>query len=80
VCTHIAKLGSPIQKAVRDRPIIPEDSGWQFLCDGGEEETEAQVWALSEVIELEPTLAEFIDAPDGTVLVRDAKTNTWRTR
>ena len=32
VCKHVALDGLPIQRAVRDEPTTPADSGWQFLC------------------------------------------------
>jgi hypothetical protein len=79
VCAHVAKLGYPILRAERDKPTMPEDTGWQFLCNAEEpeNENEAQVWALSEVLEHEPSLAEFVHSPPGTTLVRDNTDSPW---
>jgi len=82
VCSHVAKLGYPILLAERGNSLEPEDSGWQFLCDSGEveRENEAQVWALGEVVDWEPSLAELMDAPSGTTLVRKSRTHAWEIR
>jgi hypothetical protein len=71
VCSHIAK-GQAILRAVRSEPLSAEDSGWQFLCDSGEQENEnqAQVWSVREVLEHEPSLKPFLVEPSGTVLTR----------
>jgi hypothetical protein len=80
VCRHVAKLGKPILFSARDEPTTPEDSGWQFLCNSGatEDETAAEVWAVSEVVDHEPTLAEFVESPVGTQLIRDNPDSPWR--
>ena len=79
VCSHIAKGGLPVLLAVRTEPSEPEDSGWQFLCNSGKEETEseAQVWLVSEVLDLEPGLAAFINLPVGTRLLRTNLNSKW---
>ncbi len=79
VCPHVAKPDYPILRAERDEPTMAEDTGWQFLCNTAESESEneAQVWALSEVIEHEPSLAEFVNYPPGTVLVRENQNSQW---
>ena len=81
VCEHVAKHGFPILGAVRTEPLREEDSGWQFLCYSGpdEDENQAQVWAVSEVLGLEPSLTEFIDSPVGTRLCRRDKNSKWET-
>lgn len=80
ICPHVAKLGYPILRADRDEPTMPVDTGWQFLCNSAdvEEESEAEVWALSEVLEFEPSLGEFADYPPGTTIIRDSQNSPWR--
>ncbi len=74
VCSHVAK-GRAILRAVKSEPLSEEDSGWQFLCDSGEREDEdqAQVWSVREVLEREPSLKPFLDGPPETVLTRKGK-------
>ena len=79
VCFHIAKERLPILRAVRTEPLELEDSGWQFLCNSGKEEkeAEAQVWLVSEVLGLEPSLSAFINSPAYTELFRPDKNSKW---
>ena len=79
VCGHVAKQGLPILGAVRTEPLRQEDSGWQFLCYSGpdEDEDHGQVWAVSEVLSLVPSLSHFIDFPVGTRLRRRDKNSKW---
>jgi hypothetical protein len=80
VCVHVAKQGYPIMRAERDKPTMTEDSGWQFLCNSGEleNESEAQVWSVSEVVQREPSLADFVGASVGTKLIRNSQDAPWR--
>jgi len=77
VCSHIVIKKMPILMAKRDYPQMEEDSGWQFLCCSGEEETEAQVWALKEVFEVEPSLKFLIEMPVGSVFRREDCNSQW---
>jgi len=79
VCSHVARDGYPVLLAKRDDPMDPDDSGWQFLCGSGvhEDEQLAQVWAVSEVVEKEPTLKGIIGSPVGSKFVRRDKTSPW---
>lgn len=79
VCEHIALEKLPILYAKRDEPLSSEDSGWQFLCNSGKEENEekAQVWAISEVLALEPSLVEYIEKLPGTMIFRKNINDTW---
>jgi len=58
---------------------MPEDSGWQFLCDTGEDEDSerARVWLVCEVTDYEPSLLPFIGFPPGTVLRRRSREADW---
>ena len=80
LCEHVANEGFPILRAIRDEPLEDADSGWQFVCDSGksEDEDNAQVWAISEVLEIEPSLTEYIDESPGTVLERKNKDSQWK--
>lgn len=79
VCGHVATERLPILRAVRDAPIVPEDSGWQFLCGSVEDEDPgaAKIWLVCEVLDYEPSLAPFIDYPPGTELTRRNQTSGW---
>ena len=58
---------------------MPEDTGWQFLCNQADEDIqEAQVWSLREVVNLEPALAAFLNCPVGTTLVRADRASPWK--
>jgi hypothetical protein len=76
----VAAEHKPILFAERSHALDETDSGWQFL--GAEDEDmapeEAQVWAVSEVIEHEPTLSKYIDMPAGTRLTRASSSTAWR--
>jgi hypothetical protein len=78
VCTHVAIGRRPILFAERSEPVEAVDSGWQFLC-GLEEDhgTEAQIWSLQEVINADLSLAQLVDLPVGTRVVRSTVTATW---
>ncbi|HVU08863.1 MAG TPA: DUF2185 domain-containing protein [Verrucomicrobiae bacterium] len=78
VCFEVAN-GAPILRAERSEPQDPADSGWQFLCGISSENWQtAKVWALREVLEREPTLAEFLESPFGTVLIRHSPNMRWK--
>ena len=79
VCSHVAKDRLPILRAIRTEPVEPEDSGWQFVCGCVEEEddAEAEVWSISHVLEIEPTLAQLLNRSIGTVLQRSDERSSW---
>lgn len=79
VCSHVAG-GQPFRRATKSEPLSAEDSGWQFLCDSveREDESQAQVWSIREVLELDPSLKPFLDKPSGTTLVRDGPQGDWK--
>jgi hypothetical protein len=79
VCGHVA-AGHDILCAERSNPVAAEDSGWQFLCNSGahEREAEAQVWSIAEVIAREPSIALFVGSAVGSKLVRDSVLDEWR--
>ena len=78
VCSHVALGLHPILRAVRDEPTMLEDSGWQFNCGvEDEDESTAKVWLVCEVLEDEPSLAEFMGYPPLTVLTRPDVESPW---
>jgi hypothetical protein len=68
VCTHVAHGEHQLRLAIRGRPSVPEDSGWQFLCASGEEENSstAEIWRLDEVAEICPSIAQILAKPIGS--------------
>lgn len=79
VCSHVAKEAYPILRAIRTEPLEPEDSGWQFLCNSGraEVEAEAQVWLVEEVLGIEGSLSTLINCEVGTEISRESKGSAW---
>jgi len=82
VCEHVATQCCSILSAFRTEPDAPEDSGWQFFCGKVEEEDPrlAKVWLLKEVLELEPSLLEYLDMPPGIQIWRSSPKEDWLTR
>ena len=80
VCGHVAAKTHPILFAERSQPDEPVDTGWQFVCNSGldEDPESAKVWALDEVIALEPSLAAILDHPPGTQLIRKDASSPWQ--
>lgn len=79
VSGNVAANVDSILKAERSDPVDEVDSGWQFWggdSDPLEPET-AQIWSVGEVLELEPTLAAYIDLPAGTTLRRASQIADW---
>lgn len=77
VCFEVAQ-GAPVLYAVRTECLREVDSGWQFLCgDIHEDAKKAQVWAVHELLEQDPSLAPYIDYPVGTVLSRQSSDAEW---
>lgn len=80
LCAHVAKSQFPILLGERDESTMPEDTGWQFLCNRVESEDmqEAQVWGLNEVLDVVPSLARFVNCPVGTTIMRDDEKSEWK--
>jgi hypothetical protein len=65
-------------RAQRDVPGDPADSGWQFLCGAKfEDQHQAQVWAVEDVLAQEPSLASFINQAPGVALSRGVPGGEW---
>jgi len=79
VCTHVASGKFPILLAERSESDDPTDTGWQFVCNAGFEETAetAEIWLLDEVLKIEPSLRDYIILPPGSALVRENPSSPW---
>jgi hypothetical protein len=80
VCGHVANNHLPILQAIRTQRDFDEDSGWQFLCGCNPEEdcTSPEIWAVGEVIDLEPSLSDWIESPIKTELRRAVHNEPWQ--
>lgn len=79
LCPHVASGSHSILMAVRTEPVNEADSGWQFLCNVEEDLPEdAQVWSVSEVLQLDPSLRDYINAPPGTTIMRESNSASWK--
>jgi hypothetical protein len=82
VSKKVALGQSLILFAMRSEPVDEADSGWQFT-EGGSEifgSESAQLWLVSEILELEPSLSPFINYPAGVKLYRGSENSIWMRR
>lgn len=78
VCEHIAEAGCPILHALRDEPVVDEDSGWQFTCGAsGHTDETGRVWSLSKEISHDDLLVDVIGLPAGSSVVRTRLSSPW---
>jgi len=78
VCVHVATGGKSIRIAERSAPEDAADSGWQFCCgEALEDWRKAQVWSIEEVLQLEPSLMDFVDLPAEITLTRGSSSDQW---
>lgn len=79
ICSHVAKENLPILRAVRDEPMDPTFSGWQFTCGLNEHENTdtGLIWLVEEVLNLDQSLRPFIEMPVGTALTRGDAESSW---
>ena len=78
VCQEVATFHSPILYAVREAQSYEEDSGWQFGCGASDEVADgAQIWAFSEVLAVEPSLAFIATLPVGSCVIRESGDKPW---
>ena len=69
----IAFCGAPILLVSHDA----HDHGWQFLGSGDADPSQAAVLALSEIVQLDPSVLEIADLPPGWQAWRDSKSAPW---
>jgi len=72
----IAFSGAPILRVSHDIG----DHGWQFLDSGDPDQSQAALLALSEIVQLDPTVLEVADLPVGWLAWRDSKVAPWQRR
>lgn len=78
ICSHCASGHLPIRVARRDPPVHEVDTGWQFHCDEHDHtEDTPQVWAIIEIVDLDPSLRDILDKPPKTSLRRETKEAPW---
>jgi len=79
ICEHISYPERPILHATRDTPEQLEDSGWQFLCGvENHEHSDAAVWALHQVADLDPSVRPILDAEPQSSFERSTASTPWR--
>lgn len=73
------ELVKPQKHATRDAPSFPEDTGWQFTCgqSSPHREEEGLVWALSEVLKLDPSVSQILSAPCQSSFERSIQNMQW---
>ena len=78
LCEHVAN-GTHILMAVRTEAARIEDSGWQFLCNqcADEDPAKAKIWLVREVLEVEPSLLDYLILPVGSTVVRKTVNSPW---
>ena len=65
--------GAPIVRVSHDE----DDGAWQFHTEAPPRETDARLIALSEAVELDPSLLELAGLPVGWVATRAAPGAPW---
>lgn len=79
ISNKVARGESPILYAARSKPVDKADSGWQFTAGGSEESHHEQpeLWSISEILELDPSLRKYINLDIGTKLIRLSIFDNW---
>lgn len=77
LCQHVFSGTLPILYAIRYPPTNLTESGWQFSCNSGRNETKGEVCLLKNVLLLEPALAEILDSPPDTIFYRMSAGGEW---
>jgi hypothetical protein len=79
VSASVATGKAPLLFAMRSEPVDEADSGWQFTEGdvGRFGSDQPNLWLVSEVIDLEPSVSEFIELPYGTTITRRSLNARW---
>ncbi|WP_078816245.1 immunity protein Imm33 domain-containing protein [Prosthecobacter debontii] len=80
ICSHAATKKHPILQAFHTEHSGETDSGWQFFCGVANEERveDVQVWSLDEVLQMEPSLREFMNVTEGMTVWRSSVDMPWQ--
>ena len=78
-CLHIRRDNQPIRRCIRVEPDDDGESGWQMFCGDFEDENQfgGELWAFDEAVLVDPTVAQFIDGPVGTLAWRETAASPW---
>lgn len=79
VTRNVAMGLGVIRYAQRDVPMDPRDSGWQF-SEGSIDTSNpahAQIWALDEIVQMDPSVECIIGLPWGTKAIRNGANEQW---
>lgn len=55
-----------------------EDGAWQFHSDDVAQESDARIIALSEALDIDPSIAELSDLPEGWKATRQHPSTPWK--
>ena len=70
---QVIEMGLPIRLVSHD-----VDGTWQFLCGTTNEESDALIVGLGEVVHFDPSVINLADLPLGCKAWRSSKEDTWR--
>lgn len=72
-CAHVLN-GDPILFVSHD-----EDGAWQFLCGrDGHPESDAKIVGLAKIVDIDPSVNELYEMPQGIGANRDSATEKWK--
>lgn len=79
ISNKVARGESPILYAARSKPVDKADSGWQFTAGSSEENhpEQPELWSISEILDLDPSLIKYINSDIGTKLIRISVFDNW---
>lgn len=72
--THVVKARKPILSVSHDA----EDGAWQFHSGDAPLTKDMMIVGLSEIVEIDPTVAELADMPPGFKATRASGSDPWR--
>jgi hypothetical protein len=80
ICRHVADRGEAILRASRHDGAPEGVPEWSFGCGRAEDATAGErLWALDQVLALDPSAIEIVLHPRGTVLGRASPRARWHT-
>lgn len=70
---QVMEARAPILRVTHDA----DDGSWQFLPSGTPQEADARVLSLLEITDLDPSIVELADLPEGWVATRPDTGTKW---